>query len=195
MFFGVYGQPWLQALLGLRASDEPPRQRPGRDSDHMAFVERRIEELRADMDKGGPREAAIRALLYVRMPENEADERAFEMLRRIRAKHDAGKSLAEFKEDLREQYYMLRIDENRAVGLIPELLKGHEHEGPILLEYVREVVTAGGPLHEEGQRRLALVERLFVPSPHTGPENVSIDSDSGATVYSTTYKQNQEPGS
>jgi pimeloyl-ACP methyl ester carboxylesterase len=165
MFFGIYGQPWLQALLGLRASDEPPRQHPGRDSDHMAFVERRIEELRADMDKGGPREAAIRALLYIRMPENEADERAFEMLRRIRSKHDSGKSLAEFKEDLREQYYMLRIDENRSVGLIPELLKGHEHEGPILLEYVREVVTAGGPLHEEGQRRLALVERLFAPYP------------------------------
>ncbi len=29
MFFGIYGQSWLQALLGLRASDAPPRQRPG----------------------------------------------------------------------------------------------------------------------------------------------------------------------
>ncbi|HWR92935.1 MAG TPA: DUF3141 domain-containing protein, partial [Desulfobacterales bacterium] len=36
MFFGIYGQPWLQALLGLRASDEPPRQHPGRDSDQAA---------------------------------------------------------------------------------------------------------------------------------------------------------------
>ncbi len=70
----------------------------------MAFVERRIEELRAKMDKGGPREAAIRALIYVRMPEKAADERAFEMLRRIRAEHGAEKSLAEFKQDLREQY-------------------------------------------------------------------------------------------
>jgi hypothetical protein len=30
VFFGVYGQEWLQALLGLRASDDPPRKRPGR---------------------------------------------------------------------------------------------------------------------------------------------------------------------
>jgi len=161
MFFGTYGQPWLQALLGLRASDDPPRPRPGRDRDHLASVERRIEELRAKMDKGGPREAAIRALIYVCMPENAADERGFEMLRRIRAEHGAEKSLDEFKQDFREQYYMLRLDESRAVELIPELLKGHENEGPQLLEYVRKVATAGGPLHEEGQRRLAQVERLF----------------------------------
>jgi pimeloyl-ACP methyl ester carboxylesterase len=163
MFFGIYDQPWLQALLGLRASDDPPRPQPGRDPDHMASVERRIGELRAKMDQGGAYEAAIRALLYVRMPEKAADERAFEMLRRIKGEHGAGKSLAEFKQDLREQYYLLRLDESRAVALIPELLKGHESEGPQLLKSVREIATAGGPLHEEGQRRLAQVEKLFTP--------------------------------
>jgi pimeloyl-ACP methyl ester carboxylesterase len=165
MFFGIYGQAWLQALLGLRASDDPPRHHPGRDSDHAAFVERRIEELRAKMDKGGPREAALRALIYVGMPEKGADEREFEMLRRIRAEHGAEKSLAEFKQDLREQYYMLRLDEDRAVELIPELLKGHEDKGPQLLEYIRRIVYADGSLSEEGQRRLAQVEKLFMQQP------------------------------
>lgn len=127
----------------------------------MTLAERRIEELRVKMDRGGPAEAAIRALIYVRMPEEAVDERAFEMLRRIRAAHSADKSLAEFKQGFREQYYMLRLDESRAVEMIPELLKGHEKEGPQLFEYVREVATAGGPLNEEGQRRLAQVERLF----------------------------------
>jgi hypothetical protein len=162
-FFGIYGQTWLQALLGLRASDDPPRHHPGRDGDHAAFVERRIEELRAKMDQGGPREAALRALIYVGMPEKGADEREFEMLRRIRAEHGAGKSLAEFKQDLREQYYMLRIDESRAMELIPKLLQGHEDEGPQLLEYVRRIVYADGSLGEEGQRRLAQVETLLAP--------------------------------
>jgi pimeloyl-ACP methyl ester carboxylesterase len=162
-FFGIYGQTWLQALLGLRASDDPPRHHPGRDGDHAAFVERRIEELRAKMDQGGPREAALRALIYVGMPEKGADEREFEMLRRIRSEHGAGKSLAEFKQDLREQYYMLRIDESRAMELIPKLLQGHEDEGPQLLEYVRRIVYADGSLGEEGQRRLAQVETLLAP--------------------------------
>jgi hypothetical protein len=165
MFFGIYGQPWLQALLGLRASDDPPRRHPGQESDHIALVESRIEELRAKMGQGGPRAAAIRALIYVRMPEKAADERAFEMLRRIRAEHGAQRSLSEFKQDLREQYYMLRLDESRAVGLIPELLKGHENEGPRLLEFVRQIATAGGPLNEEGKRRLAQVENLFTQPP------------------------------
>jgi len=163
MFFNFYNQPWLQALLGLRASDDPPRHHPGRDSDHAAFVERRIEELRAKMEKGGPREAALRALIYVGMPEKGADEREFEMLRRIRAQHGTEKSLAEFKQDLREQYYMLRIDESRAIELIPKLLQGHENEGPQLLEYIRQIVYADGSLGEEGQKRLAQVEKLFTP--------------------------------
>jgi hypothetical protein len=161
MFFGIYGQPWMQALLGLRASDNPPRHHPGRDSDHAAFVERRIEELRAKMDQGGPREAALRALVYVGMPEKGTDEREFEMLRQIRAEHGSEKSLAEFKQDLREQYYMLRIDERRAIELIPKLLQGHEEKGPQLLEYIRRIVYADGSLGEEGQRRLAQVEKLF----------------------------------
>jgi len=173
-FFGVYSQSWLQALLGLRASDGPPRNRPGEDPEHAAFVQRRIEELKAKMDQGGPREAAIRALLYVRLPENAADERGFEMLRRIRAEQGTEKPLTEFKQDLREQYYMLRLDERRAVEAIPLLLKGREDEARHLLEVVRKVVTAGGPLHDEAQRRLAEVERLFTAPPSAGgPEEHS----------------------
>ena len=169
-FFGIYSQSWLQAMLGLRASDEAPRPQPGRDPDHMALVERRVAELRATMDQGGPREAAIRALIYVRMPEKSADERAFEMLRRIRVEHGAKKTLAEFKQDVREQYFMLRLDEKRAVALIPELLKGHDNQRSKLLAVVREVATAGGPLGKEGQRRMAQVEQLLTsPAPVKQP--------------------------
>jgi pimeloyl-ACP methyl ester carboxylesterase len=173
MFFGIYDQPWLQALLGLRASDDPPRKHPGEDPDHRAFVQRRIVELRADMEKGGPLEAAIRALVYIRMPENSADERAFEMLRRIRAERFAQKTLSEFKQDLREQYLMLRLDERRAMETIPALLKGHEGEARELLDYIRQVAAAGGPLGEEAQKRLSEVEQLFsasVPAQKKSPK-------------------------
>ena len=165
MFFGIYEQPWIQALLGLRASDAPPRRHPGEDPDHSVFVKRQIAELQAGMDKGGPREAAIRAMVYVCMPEKAVDERSFEVLRRIRHEHGAQKTLDEFKQELREQYLMVKLDEKRAIALIPELLKGYENEGPQLLEYVRQVATAGGPLGEEAQKRLVQLERLFVSPP------------------------------
>ena len=165
MFFGIYEQPWMQAMLGLRASDGPPRKHPGDDQDHSVFVKRQIDELQTRMDRGGPREAAIRAMIYVCMPEKAVDERSFEVLRRIRNEHGAKKTLAEFKQDLREQFLMVRLDENRAIELISELLKGHEDEGPQLLEYVRQVATAGGPLIGESQQRLAQMDRLFTSPP------------------------------
>ncbi len=116
------------------------------------------------MDKGGPREAAIRALIYIRLSENAADERGFEMLRRIRAEQGAQKTLAEFKQDLREQYLMLLLDERRAMETLPLLLKGHNGDAQQVLEYVHRVVAAGGPLREEAQERLAEVELLFSAS-------------------------------
>jgi pimeloyl-ACP methyl ester carboxylesterase len=161
-FFMVYQQPWLQALLGLQATDGEPRKHPGRDSDRIAFIQSSIEELKARMDKGGPAVAAVRAILYVIMPEKVADERSFEVLRRLRAAQVVTWSLAEFKEFLREQLLMLRLDEKRAIELIPEILKGHESEGAQMFDYVHKVVTAAGPLHEEGQKRLAQMERIFV---------------------------------
>ena len=165
MFFGIYEQPWMQAMLGLRASDGPPRKHPGDDQDHSVFVNRQINELQTRMDRGGPHEAAIRAMIYVCMPEKAVDERSFEVLRRIRNEHGAKKTLAEFKQDLREQFLMVRLDENRSIALIPELLKGHEDEGLQLLEYVRQVATAGGPLSAESQQRLVQMDRLFTSPP------------------------------
>jgi hypothetical protein len=167
-FFMTYSQPWLQAMLGLKGSDGPARKRPGQDSDHAAFVERSIAELKARMDQGGPPAAAVRALLYVFLPENSADERNFEMLRRIREEQGGQWSLAEFKQFLREQLLTLRLDEKRALETLPALLEGHETDELKLFDYVRRVATAGGPLSEEGQRRLSKMEQVFTGKPPAG---------------------------
>jgi pimeloyl-ACP methyl ester carboxylesterase len=167
-FFMIYSQPWLQAMLGLLGSDSPARKQPGQDSDHAAFVERSIAELKARMDKGGPPAAAVRALIYVCLPENAADERGFEMLRRIRSEQGGEWTLAEFKQFVREQSAALRVDEKRALETLPALLEGHETDGPKLFDYVRRVATAGGPLSEEGQRRLAKMEQIFTGMPPAG---------------------------
>ena len=68
-FHAVYGSPVVQAMAGLNGSDGEPRRKPGGDHAHKQLVRQRIEELHRQVDVGGAREAAIRALLYVRMPE------------------------------------------------------------------------------------------------------------------------------
>lgn len=162
-FFGMYGNPMLQAMLGLRASDDPVRPAPGSDPIHQAHVERKIEELRTGMDKGGPAAAVIRSIIYIRLPDSAPDERGFEMLNRMRETYASDMSLDELKTVIREQYFMLLLDESRALETLPALLKGYEDKGPQLLELVQDVVTAKGALTEPLENRLAEVEKYFIP--------------------------------
>ena len=163
MFFGIYNQPWLQALLGLKASDDPPRKNPGQEPDHLALIARQKEDLLAKMDKGGLRAAVLRGLIYVRLAEGAADERGFEMIRRIRAEFPEKLPLPEFKEVLREQFFSVLLDERRAVETIPALLEEDKEKGPKLFEMIRKTVTAPGPLGKEAEQRLKEIEKLFIP--------------------------------
>jgi hypothetical protein len=122
LFLAIYGSPLLQALVGLRARDESPRHRPGDDPDHLDFVARRKAELLDQIGAGGLREAALRALLYVLMPQRATDERSFNLLRRMRDERGGGITLAEFKAALRDQGFMLLLDRERAVATLPLLL-------------------------------------------------------------------------
>ena len=163
MFFGIYENPLLQTMLGLRASDAPPRPRPGQDPQHQAFVKNRIQELHDSMDTGGPRAAVIRSILYVRMPENAPDERGFEMLNRIRKAYASDMTLDDLKKLIREQFFMLLLDERRALQTIPILLKGREQSGPEMLEIIRKTITAKGSLGKLLENRFAEVAKYFVP--------------------------------
>ncbi len=163
MFFAIYDNPLVQAMVGLRASDDPPRSKPGQDPHHMEFIKNRIRELQAGMDKGGPREAVIRSILYVRLPENAPDERGFEMLNHLRKTYAADMSIAELKNLIREQFFMIFLDEKQALKTIPALLKGNEDKGAQMLDLIRKTVTAKGALSKDLEKRFAEVAKYFTP--------------------------------
>ena len=121
-FHAVYGSPAVQALAGLRSSDMPVRRGPEKSVSYQALVNERIEELKQGIEDGGAREALLRALLYIRMPDGVVDERSFNLLRRMKDEVGSGLSLAEFKTVLREQFFMLLLDERSAVKAIPAML-------------------------------------------------------------------------
>ncbi len=163
-FFAIYGNPLVQAMFGLKASDEPARPRPGMEQAHLEYIAERVEELKTSISKGGPREAFIRAMIYVRLPAGYVDERGFEMLRRTRDEHGGDMSLDEFKSAVRDEYFTLLLDERKALDAIPTLLKGHEDSGAEMLEALERIVTAAGALDDEGKRRLEELRPLFNPS-------------------------------
>ena len=160
-FHATYGSPVTQALLGLRASEDPPRARPGREPEAIAFVQQRIAELKGRMGQGGLREAFVRAIIYIRLPELAADERGFTVLSKLREEHASDLSLVDFKALVRDQFLMLELDEAQAVATIPVLLQGHGDRAAKALELLESVVTAPGPLGQEAGQRLRQIGALF----------------------------------
>ncbi len=164
IFLTLYGSPLLQALVGLRASDEPPRRHPGVEPERVAFIQQRIAELKARLAEGGLREAAIRSLVYVGMAGPGVDERAFEVLRQIRAE-SGGVTLEEFKQMLREQFFSLLLDRDGALAAIPRMLPADRAARTETLAKIRQVLSSIGEITGERAERLAQIEKLFQGAP------------------------------
>jgi pimeloyl-ACP methyl ester carboxylesterase len=161
LFDTVYGSPLVQALVGLKASDASPRRRPGKNAAHLALVAKRIDELRDTIAEGGAREAMLRALLYVRMPEGVVDERGFNFLRRLREDTGKGLTLAEFKKVLREQFFRLLLDERRAVEAIPDMLGRDPHVASRMAGNFQRIIDVVGLRTSLAKERLAEIEELI----------------------------------
>ena len=160
MFLAIYSTPLLQALVGLRASDESPRQQPGIEPERLAFIQERIAELKARVAEGGMREAAIRSMVYIGMTGPGVDERAFNQLRQMRAKHGA-LTLDEFKRVLREQFLALMLDPDGALAAIPRMLPDDPEARTKALTAIRTVVSATGEMSGERAERLARIEAML----------------------------------
>ena len=100
------------------------------------------------MAEGGLTEALARALLYVRIPAGGPDERGFAAIRRLRRDHPSARqlTLAAFKALVRDQYFMLLIDEAAALAALPKLLPDAMDERRDAFAMLREVLEARGPL-------------------------------------------------
>jgi Protein of unknown function (DUF3141) len=182
VFLAVYGSPLLQALVGLRARDDPPRTRPADNPDHRHFVEQRKAELIEQIGEGGLREAGLRSLLYVLMPQRTADERTFNLLRRMRDEQGGDITLAEFKFLVREQGFMLLLDPERALATLPELLtNASAKQIRAMLEDVRRVAAASGPLGPESEARLGALAQIFEEAAGTAEAGLTASpaADSG----------------
>jgi hypothetical protein len=160
VFLNTYGSPWLQALVGLGAAQPSPNER---DLVREADISRLRSELDQQFEVGGPTEAALRALIYIRLPEGSIDERGFSVLKLIRASRPADKqaSLGQFKEMVRKQYLLVFLDEERAITALPKLLGRNAASRRTALDALHRVLAARDGISEEGKRRLKRIESLF----------------------------------
>jgi hypothetical protein len=160
-FHAVYGSPFLQSLVGLNGSEPDPRLKPAIDAAHRILVDKRIAELKANVALGGPLEAAVRALVYVRMPEGAVDERSLAVLRRTRRGTGKEISLQAFKQVVREQFFTLLLDQRGAIDAIPAMLAKDTALASEMKSQLHAVLKAVGLDSTVGQSRLAEIETLF----------------------------------
>lgn len=162
-FLNTYGSPVLQAAVGLGPQVPLTTRRIERDLAREASETRLRAELETQFEQGGAAEAALRALIYVRLPGGTVDERGFAMIQAVRAAQPADRrlSLTRLKDVLRTQYLLVRLDERRAIRAIPKLLPPEQAPRRAALDALRRVVGATGALDPEGRRRLQEIEPLF----------------------------------
>jgi len=175
-FFHTYGSSILQAMVGLRADETSVSRRIGRDVTREAAAKDAAVHLEQQIEQGGLIEAAVRALIYVRLPEGKVDERGFAALKQISAELPAAKRIgvARFKEIVKEQYLILLLDPERAIAALPKLLPGNRRQCEEALALVRRVLAARGALPEECRRRLERVETMFAgPPPEVGRDKAA----------------------
>ena len=175
-FFNTYGSPIVQAMFGLRADNTSVTRRIGRDVAREAAAQQAAAHLEQQIDQGGLLEAAVRALIYVRLPEGKVDERGFAALKQISGELAPAKRVGfvRFKEIVKEQYLILLLDAERAIAALPKLLPDDRQQSQETLALVRRVLASRGPLPEEGRRRFERIEAIFAgPPPAKGREKAA----------------------
>jgi hypothetical protein len=159
-FLALYGSRTLQAAVGIDPAGTRPLRRAPKSPLHRELVRRKAAEIKSRIPVGGVREAVIRGLLYVGTTQASIDERGFELTRRLREIH--GKmSLSDFKALVREQFYMLLIDQGSALEAIPSMLPSDAETREKAFHVVTQLLGARGARSAEQDKRLSQVARLF----------------------------------
>jgi hypothetical protein len=162
-FLSFYGSPLLQAALGIDPKEARPQRRAGRSVLTQELIRAKIADLTARMGTGGLRESAMRGLLYAGLPRGTIDERGLAALRGLPPLEEGLPriTLSEFKAMAREQYFMLLLDPEAALGAIPGLLPPDPEARRRAFAAIREVLEASGEIQGEVETRLRRVGDLF----------------------------------
>jgi len=174
VFFGFYGSPAVQAWLGLN-SDSVVRSLPPTTPEVLAARRLQADEIAAKLSEGGFAEALTRAVLYVVAADRMFDQRCAFALN-VARQQVLGLSLAAFKVMVREQFYVLRLEGERAIEVLGSLVEQPDARRE-LLGQVSEIIGAGGaPSAAETVRLERLADSLAVSVATTPPEQVFASS-------------------
>ncbi len=157
-FFGFYGSPSVQAILGINEGSEV-RPLPSTSPEELAARQARSDAFASKLQTGGFDEALTRAVLYVNAADRMLDQRCALALN-VARQQLMHLSLAEFKALVREQAFLLQLERERAVEALAFLAPQADARKE-LLQQVRAIVGAGDPPTTAERDRLARLSQVL----------------------------------
>jgi pimeloyl-ACP methyl ester carboxylesterase len=167
MFKAIYESPWLAAAVGVEAGSLGRRGPQSTTWEQEELKRLKRKELESHIEEGTLLDAWARLIIYVRPEGNVVDERPFNMVRRMieELKPENVPSLAALKAAIKQQAFVLALDEERAIAALPKLAPEmrHRRQG---FDAARMIMKSRGeltPHQEERFRRVASILGLDEP--------------------------------
>jgi hypothetical protein len=157
-FFGFYGSSFMQALLGINNSTVV-RPLPSTSLEQQAAQQAGTDVYKEKLQIGGFDEALTRAVLYVVGADRMFDQRCAYALNAARQKL-MHLSLPEFKTLVRDQFFVLQIEHERAVEVLASLVPEADARKE-LLKQVQMIVSAGDPAVAVERDHLARLSQIL----------------------------------
>ena len=164
-FLAIYGHPVVQALAGIdaEANVDGPNER---DIPREALAALREKNLRERISKGGPFEAALRALVWISSTVHRADERVFRAavngIKTIPLLKQAG--LPAVRQGLSDQLAIIHLAPDEAIAAIPVLAGPDPETRARILSGLEQLFAIdSGMLGAEGKERMEVLRKLLAP--------------------------------
>ena len=154
LFKHMYGSPWLATLLGARRTRREPV------SLRAQLEKLNIKAALNDFETGGRLDAFVRIMAYVH-EDHVVDERPFNLMRRIVDENRVEPiTLAQYRDSVQRQSFVLMLDERRALNALPKLVPD-QSQRDMVIGFVYEILTAVGPIQGRVLERFEEACSLF----------------------------------
>jgi pimeloyl-ACP methyl ester carboxylesterase len=161
-FYGVYGAPWVQALVGVKPDVPLNPTAPPLMQLRKELAALRLKSAHANLEKGTAVDAFMRIVAYLVDEMHTVQYRPFQKMRDLAQQYlgDRQPSIAELKEAARRQGFIVHLDPQAAIDALPELVPDVPTRRALLAAVYR-VCTASQPLDGERRERFREVARVL----------------------------------
>jgi pimeloyl-ACP methyl ester carboxylesterase len=162
LFKALYESPWLAAAVGIQPGSRSQRGAGAPAWEREELKRLKLAEIEDWVETGTLADAWARLLLYLGREDRIADERPFNMLRKMieETKPENVPSLAVLKAALKRQAFVLALHEERAIAALPALAPDMKlrRRG---YEAARKIIRARGELTPRQVERLRRVAKIL----------------------------------